>query len=643
MSPNPSNARSGYQPQIDGLRAIAILAVVGYHAFPAAVPGGFIGVDIFFVISGFLISGILYREFGEPRSRGGRVIMNFYARRVRRIFPGLILILLAGYALGFLLLLPGEFEKLCQDLVGGAGFCLNFLLAGEAGYFNRASAANPLLHLWSLAVEEQFYLVWPLVIWVVARCRIRFLPVAVFLGGLSYFWNAHKSEAAVAAAFYLPQMRLWELLIGAIVAALLQPETGAGTGRPTRAAGLTGGRGANLLALAGLALVGAGMLFITDRMGLPNAWTLLPTLGTACLLAAGESAWVNRRVLSLPPLVWVGLISYPLYLWHWPLLSFSLLDLDHPDSVWLKAGLVLAAVALAWLTTAFIEQPLRHGGRVAGKVAGLLVAMAAVAGLGAYAHYRHGFPSRFPPLIQELAHLSYDPATGQRSGYFLSDGEDETYFQSATDPAARRKPKLYLWGDSHAAALYPGLQEAFGAKYDIVQRTAGNLAPFTAAGGDAQATHARINAFILASIRQDRPAGVILEANWPEWGWAGVVQTIADLKAAGVPRIVLVGPVPQWEVSLPQQLGNYARRHRDQPVPTRLQTGLRPEPLRIDAAMAAWCAGAGIEYVSPCQILENQDGFLVRLGDTGDSLIAFDYGHLTVTGSRYLAAHFPKR
>ncbi len=563
---------------------------------------------------------------------------------MRRIFPGLVLVLLAGFALGFLLLLPGEFDKLCRDVAASAGFCLNFLLAGESGYFNRASAANPLLHLWSLAVEEQFYLFWPLVIWAAARWRIRFLPVAVFLAALSYFWNAHKSEAAVAAAFYLPQMRLWELLVGAIVAALFHPRTaqGPGPGLSARPAGMAGRRAANLLALSGVALIGASLLLITDRMGAPNAWTLLPTLGTACLLAAGASAWVNRRVLSLPLLVWIGLISYPLYLWHWLLLSFSLLALEHPDAVPLKMALVLTAVALAWLTTAFVEPPLRRGGRVAGKIALLLGSMAAVAGLGGYAHYRHGFPSRFPPLVQELSRLSQDPATGQRPGYFLSDGEDETYFQNAADHATGRKPKLYLWGDSHAAALYPGLQEAFGAKYDIVQRTAGNLAPFTAEAGDAQATHARINTFILNSIRQDRPAGVILEANWPEWGWTGAVQTIRDLKAAGVSRIVLVGPVPQWEVSLPQQLGNYARKHRDLPVPTRLQTGLRPEPLRLDTAMSAWCADAGVQYVSPCRILGNQDGFLVRLGDTADSLIAFDYGHLTVTGSRYLAAHFPQ-
>jgi len=632
-----------YRPHIDGLRAVAVLAVVGYHAFPAAVPGGFIGVDIFFVISGFLISTILYREFAAPGSRGLGVILNFYGRRVRRIFPALIVVLLACYVLGFRTLLPSEFKLLSLHVAASAGFFVNIIFAGESGYFNGESAANPLLHLWSLGVEEQFYLLWPLVIWLLVRCRIKLLPAAVFLAAFSFCWNAHKPEtsAATAAAFFLPQNRLWELLIGSIAAIVfpLLPQAALGGG-PTPCYPHGGHALANILSGLGLVLIGLGLWLITNKMDLPNRWTLLPTVGAACIVCSGETAWVNRRILSLRILVWIGLISYPLYLWHWPLLSFARNALDHPDSPLLKAAAIAASVLLAWLTYRLIENPIRHGAHRRRKIACLLGAMLPVAGLGYYSYHRDGFPSRFPPLMQELSHFDYDASPWKRPGYYLLDGEDETDFKRDRSPAPG-KPTLYLWGDSHAAGLYPGLEEFFGRKYEIVQRTSANLAPFTE-DPVSSSTHARINRFILDAIAREKPACVVLEANWPQYEWRNIAPTIAALRAAGIQHIVLVGPLPHWIVSLPQQLCNYVRKHRDEPVPMRLKTGLQPEPMQIDAAMAAFAAQVGVEYISPCRILENQDGFLVRVGDTADSLVAFDYGHLTAAGSKYLAAHFPQ-
>jgi peptidoglycan/LPS O-acetylase OafA/YrhL len=622
-----------YRPHIDGLRAVAVVAVVVYHAFPAALPGGFAGVDVFFVISGFLISQILYREFAAPGARGLAVIGHFYSRRVRRIFPALIVVLAACYALGFSLLLPAEFERLCLHIAGAAGFFVNFLFARETGYFAPEAAANPLLHLWSLGVEEQFYLVWPLAIWLAVRCRVKFLPVAVFLAVFSFCWNTHRPETAAAAAatFFLPQNRLWELLLGAIAAALYSPRAAAGPARPALG---------NALSIFGLLLIALGLVVLRDRMDLPNAWTLLPTLGTACVVCSEGSAWINRHVLSRRLPVGIGLISYPLYLWHWPLLSFARSALDHPEAPAVKAVAILAAVLLAWLTYLLIESPIRRRAARPRTVALLLGAMLPVAAVSCFSYRREGFPARFPAMMRQLADFNYDASPWKRSGYYLLDGEDETDFKREAGNADHHQPTLYLWGDSHAAGLYPGLEKYFGSRYEIVQRTSANLAPFVEDPANSS-THARINRSILEAIRREKPACVVLEANWPQYEWSNIGPTIAALRQAGIGHIVLVGPLPHWVVSLPQQVCNYVRQHHGEPVPLRLKTGLEAAPMRIDREMAAFSARLGVEYISPCGILGNQDGFLVRVGDSADSLTAYDYGHLTAAGSLYLGAHFP--
>lgn len=641
-----------YRPHIDGLRAIAVLSVVAYHAFPGLLRGGFIGVDIFFVISGFLISTILYREFGAQGESGLRVILRFYGRRIRRIFPALLVVLIACLALGFWTLLPSEFKKLSSRATAASGFYINLILAREAGYFNETAIMNPLLHLWSLAVEEQFYLLWPVAIWIACRCRIRVLAVAVFLVAFSFFWNADHSDAQAAANFFLPQTRLWELLVGAIAAAVFPSLAAAPAGggaadsdgvtpSPWRISQATRVHLGNVLSILGLLLIGSGLFFITNQMAYPSKWTLLPTIGAAFIVCSDESAWVNRRILSLRVLVGVGLISYPLYLWHWPLLSYSHLSFERPDAPFLKASVLLASVVLAYLTYRIVERPIRHGAHVPLKVAVLSAAMAAVAGLGCFIGSRGGFPSRFPPLAQGLAEFNYTPTDWQRHGYFLTYGEDETDFKDDSEGSAQNKPKLYLWGDSHAAGLYPGLEEVFGGKYNIVQRTGANLAPFVGEKNNQLSSHPKVNQFILDSIRRDKAACVVIEANWPTYEWKEIEGTIDQLQAAGIRNIVLVGPVPQWYGSLPQQLFNYIRRHRNEPVPKRLSTGLKPEPPVIDVQMAALSKRLGVKYISPCAILENQEGCLTRTGDSADSLLVFDSAHLTTVGSKYLVAHFP--
>jgi peptidoglycan/LPS O-acetylase OafA/YrhL len=622
-----------YRPHIDGLRAVAVLSVLGFHAFPHSIPAGFVGVDLFFVISGFLISGILFAEFGSAGSRGLAVIGRFYGRRIRRIFPSLLVVLAAGYAIGYATLLPNELAKLGSAGVAAAGFCLNLVLAQTTGYFATDALSQPLLHLWSLGVEEQFYLVWPLIIWAATRVRGRLLPITLFLATASFVWAIDKPKTVAAAAFFLPQYRLWELLIGSLAALAVRHRTA----RAPRALWRE-----NLTAVLGWALIVAGFLWIRSESEVPNAWILLPTVGAAFVVTSDGRAWIHRRIVASPILVWLGLISYPLYLWHWPLLTFGRLASANGDGPGAKLLAMGGSIVLAWWTYVLVERPLRNPRQGKAKIGALGAAMTALAVVGLLLDRADGYPARFPPVIQALARFKYEPAVVWREGsYFITDRTPGIRFKQDPNEIDPRKPSLVLWGDSHAAGLYPGVQAVFSQHYNIVQRTIAGQPPYIGSASRSPGDEPTLTEEVVDTIRRIRPQVVMIEANWVLFGWKPIEQTIERLKADGVRHIVLVGPVPQWNGSLPQQVCNYMRQHRSAPIPMRLSTGLRPEPLEIDAAMRAMSARLGVQYISPCEILHDRDGYLVRLGDTPESFTAWDYGHLTAAGSVYLVSHFP--
>ncbi|MDQ2994192.1 MAG: acyltransferase, partial [Pseudomonadota bacterium] len=304
-----------YRSDIDGLRAVAVLLVVLFHAFPSRVKGGFIGVDIFFVISGYLISTIIFENVRTQRFS----FTEFYVRRIKRIFPALILVLGATYIFGWFALFADEYAQLGKHIAGGAGFTSNFMLWKESGYFDNAAETKPLLHLWSLGIEEQFYLLWPLLVFIAWKLRLNLLIVAAILAAASFTINIIGIHRDGVASFYLPQMRFWELMLGSILAGVspVSMQSAQAKLQPYQSA-------------FGVALIIAAALFINKSKHFPGWWALLPTLGAVLIIASSDKAWFNRVVLSHPILVWFGLISFPLYLWHWPLLS--LLKIVEGDS-----------------------------------------------------------------------------------------------------------------------------------------------------------------------------------------------------------------------------------------------------------------------------------------------------------------------
>jgi peptidoglycan/LPS O-acetylase OafA/YrhL len=350
-----------------------VLAVVAFHAFPSRASSGFIGVDVFFVISGYLISGIILGDL----ARATFSYQRFYARRVRRIFPALALVLGASLLVGWLKLFPDEFESLGRQATGSAAFVANIVLWRQSGYFDQAAAVKPLLHLWSLGVEEQFYLVWPTTLALIGTVRRRLAIVLALLGG-SFLLNVIFIGRSPDATFYLPMTRLWELLLGAIVA--LSESVSRETLAGGRARGSFGAStGSTAMAWAGLLLLMVGFLVLDSTYRFPGWWALLPTVGTALMIAAGPSTWLSRRLLSRRLLVAFGLISYPLYLWHWPLLSFlNILRPSAPSSA--RILIVLVSVLLATATYRLLEVPIRFGRRRRFIIPALGASMA-VAGL----------------------------------------------------------------------------------------------------------------------------------------------------------------------------------------------------------------------------------------------------------------------
>src|ERR1700681_1394126 len=326
-----------YRPDIDGLRAIAVMLVLNFHAFPEAMPGGFIGVDIFFVISGFLITGIIARELDQRRFS----LVGFYNRRIRRIFPALIVVLCATLVLGWLRMLPAAYAQLSIDVFASAAFFSNIALLLQSGYFDVESAKKPLLHLWSLGIEEQFYLFWPLILMLAGRLRLSILTVAAVIGVASFVLNLALIGSNPVATFYLPFTRVWELLAGAVLAS--------GWNRISQT-----GTASNLRASVGILLIAAAAGVLDTKSAFPGWWAILPVAGAALLLSA-PAAWFCRSLLASAPLVWIGLISYPLYLWHWPLLVFFAVVKFAPLTLPERELILLLSVPLAWATYRFVE------------------------------------------------------------------------------------------------------------------------------------------------------------------------------------------------------------------------------------------------------------------------------------------------
>jgi peptidoglycan/LPS O-acetylase OafA/YrhL len=477
----PHLTHPSYRADIDGLRAIAVLAVVFYHAFPNWIKGGFIGVDIFFVISGFLISTIIFSSL----ERESFTFIEFYSRRVRRIFPALLLVLMSCFIFGWFALYADEYMQLGKHMAGGAAFVSNYLFWNESGYFDNISETKPLLHLWSLGIEEQFYIIWPILLWFAWLKKFNSLIVLLTIGAISFYLNINIRHTDETAMFYSPQTRFWELLIGSTLAyiSLYKPQESSHTqsfrggiiSRIIHGYSLSPRRNTlrNLQSVLGALLIVSGFWIIDKKLAFPGWWATLPVFGAALILAGGPQSWVNRIILSNRILVWFGLISFPLYLWHWPLLSFARIIESETPSSNIRIILILTAIGLSWLTYRYIEKPLRfvnNGGVVALIMFSLMILVGSV---GYYSFVQGGFSSR--PLIKELSLKTVDiqhwqPTTCVDDNY---DRLKWPYYSNGfcNKTQLNKKVDYVIWGDSHAEHLFPGLKNTASVNFMLVGRS----------------------------------------------------------------------------------------------------------------------------------------------------------------------------
>lgn len=607
-----------YREDIDGLRAIAILSVVGFHAFPEWVKGGFVGVDIFFVISGFLISSII---FGNLERKSFSYI-EFYVRRILRIFPALIIVLVSIYTVGWFLLLPDEYKQLGKHIAAGAGFVSNLALWNEAGYFDTASDTKPLLHLWSLGIEEQFYIFWPLLLGFVWKYRLNFLSITIFIAIASFSVNAFTVASNPVAAFYSPLTRFWELMIGGVLAYLILH-------KPHHLPINT-----NSQSVIGLILIAIAILSVNKASLFPGWWALLPTTGAFLVISARPTALVNRYVLSNRVLVGIGLISYPLYLWHWAILSFLRITESGLPSVEMRIEAIIASIFLAWLTYWAIEKPIRF--QLAGnwRAVVLCVLLTLIGFIGFNTYQRNGLSFRMMKISPELTGFKPNIAVEWRlNKCFL---EDTDKFSDIC--LEHKKPLVFLWGDSHAAALYPGLiNQQSNYQFGIAQYTAAGCKPLVGKSVPDEKYCKAINDKNIALIEKIQPDFVLLHANWSNLSDLNDLEvTINSLRKAKIENIILLGPDPVWSDELPRIIFSYYRKEHSKP-PLRMKSNNADIARKLDASMRDFARSKNIQYISSLDILCNQEGCLTRTDNNSVDIMTMDSSHLTPQGANYQA------
>lgn len=633
-----------YRADIDGLRGIAVLLVVLYHAEPSWLPGGFIGVDVFFVISGYLITKILHGESAAGTFSYG----NFYRRRIKRLLPAFSVVVAATIGLSLWLSLPDHLIDTGQSVIAAGLFATNFLFWNEANYFAGAAEIKPLLHSWSLAVEEQFYFVYPVLLLLaikLSRARGALVITAVIFT-VSLAASALLTPVFSEAAFFLLPFRAWELMLGSLLAI-------------TAVQAPASERHRNALVAAGIAMIAAAGVLYSSATPFPGIAALLPVAGSALAIYAGAgSGAVSRIVLQNGPLVFFGRISYSLYLWHWPLLAFARYrSVGEPDLA-LMMGLVALSVVLAWLSYRFVEQPFRNPARLTGYRPFLfaLASSGLMIGAGGAMIHTKGLPQRFDSDVRELIATRAD--RDRRAGCMASAEKPRDPADPCLYGSPDTEPTIALWGDSHAHALVDSLGRVAADDGRSLQfygyagcppitdvevpddagcaaYSKGALAQIL---NDPQITTVVLFARHAAHLRGDTGAlgpaeGAFPPAAFPELSereriaryFAALDSMVARLRAGGR-QVVLVQPVPETAFDIPRIAALLAMQGKSIADFTRPRAQYEARQAGIRDSLEAIAARHGARLVDPAAWM--CDAAVCRVEQEG-RLLYYDDDHVT--------------
>ena len=606
-----SRVRSGFRPDIEGLRAIAVLPVVFNHVGLRGFWGGYVGVDIFFVISGYLITGILLREAATSTFS----VAAFYRRRVARIFPALFCMLFVTSILCVAVMLPGELIRYAKSLAATTLFSSNMLFYAEAGYFEPAARLKPLLHTWSLAIEEQFYIFWPLLIILLSRTTGRYFRWT-FIGvtTVSLVASVAMVNADKSAAFYLLPSRAWELGLGALLN--LYPACPAN--RIAR----------ELMAVCGLAAVTWAIHYYGETTAFPGLAALLPCIGAAFLIATGAASTYCSRLLACAPLRFVGKISYSVYIWHWPIIVLAEIGMFLPKTLSTILGEAVLSLIVGYVSWLLIEQPARRLFVDMSNAAVLKIGGAAIVTsicVSAAMAVDGGLSFRFTP--QEIKLAAYEDMNGDkdyRADTCFAVGSFKIDEPNCLAKKLSNLPSVALIGDSHAAHYWPGLSR-YQRQFNVLQATMTGCKPVIYPAG-----LGKCETFFRHMLTDwtiaNRPDLVVLAARWREEDLPMLRETLTFMTTHHQ-KVLLVGPVPQYNTALPRLLvfadlrkrADLADQSHDMDV------------FAVDDQIARIARSSGVPYLS--MVHRWCDGIHCRVWAAPNVPMQFDYGHLTVGGS----------
>jgi peptidoglycan/LPS O-acetylase OafA/YrhL len=628
ISPAKKSSPS-YRADIDGLRGIAVLLVLAFHLGTSKCSGGFVGVDVFFVISGYLIGSIILSEIAVEKFS----LLSFYERRVRRIVPALFVMTLVTSLVAYEFLLPAELEEFAKSLLASTFSVSNVYFFHQSGYFEGPAAMKPLLHTWSLAVEEQFYIFLPLFLIAVHKFfpkwqRVLISSVAI-LSFCASVWGAFHNPSAT---FYLAHTRAWELLLGTMIVLDVFPR-------------FSGAISRNVASIAGLGLILAAAVVYDKATPFPGATALVPCFGAALIIAAGRTGpSIVGRLLSLSPVVFVGTISYSLYLWHWPMIVFQGISGILAQGIWPKAAklVVLAASFLvATLSWKFVEQPFRDRRfrfrrRVLFQIAASSAAALVI--LGVSTLLTRGFPSRFPPEAVRVASFleNADPLTEAQyrvgTCFLTSRNLQATFDRSVCLRQDPNKRNELLIGDSHAAQLWYGLSSVF-TDVNLMQATASGCKPTLDQGlGTDKKCRQMMDYVFHDYLPNHHVDALLIAARWDGADLPRLERTVAWLKQQGI-SVILFGPTVQYDSALPRLLA-LAIQKNDPRIPASHRVAYYE---RLDKEMSQLAEGKlQVRYISYFKLFCPQ-GACVEYAAEGVPLQS-DYGHLTGKGSFLMAA-----
>lgn len=596
---------------------------MAFHAFPSVLPGGFVGVDIFFVISGFLITKII----SDQVELGRFSLADFYFRRARRIFPALVVVLFSVSLVAVFVMTPSEIHPFAATVAGSAAFVSNLVLWSQSGYFDAAASTKPLLHLWSLGVEEQFYIIWPLVImatalWKEAR---RYVFLLLFAASLAACLVMTHSDPV--AAFYSPFSRAWELAAGGIVYNASMRTEYLATRYPIAVE--------SVFALGCLLLLYA-LAATSEAKPFPGVQALYPVIGAAVVVAVGRRSRIAGLVLGNSLATWIGRISYPLYLWHWPLLVIG--RQQGYVSVNATVLLLAATVVLAVATYRLVERPVQRRDTSLRQFASLAIPLTALAIFGYVSISVDPRAWIYPPDIRAAAqYATYKTGSGARVGacWVVSEAMDfapECYFKRADE-----KPRVAVWGDSHAARLYPGLLQALSDDVEIAQFTKDGCNPSDQRETPCGAT----NRLVVDYLTKTPVTTVIIFANWSVYYsfptfQADLERTLSRLRFSGK-QVVVIGPFPNYWAPLPDIIVKDWLAGRISGVPERIQGIPVEATTKAERLVSMVSAAQKLRFVSLVAQLCDERGCLSSVPSGENQLITWDYGHMTLAGATLVA------